>query len=257
MKIENTTIIHPKAKVADSVEVGHYTIIDEDVVIGEGVRIGHHCYLTGNTTIGKNCKIFSNSIIGEMPQDLKFKDEKTFLKIGDNNIIREFVTIHLGTEEGGKTTVIGNNNLIMAYSHIAHDCKIGDNVIIANAAMFAGHVHIEDNATIGGMVAIHQFVRVGRYAIIGGNSRVMQDIPPFSLAAGQPADVVGLNSIGLRRANVSPEIRNTLKKAIKILFKSGLSTNHAIEEIEKNLPRLDEIIYLVNFVKTSERGVAR
>ncbi|MFH0838916.1 MAG: acyl-ACP--UDP-N-acetylglucosamine O-acyltransferase [Candidatus Omnitrophota bacterium] len=257
MKIAKTAIVHPDAELAHSVEVGHYSIIDKNVVIGEGTKIGHHCYITGNTSIGKNCKIFFGSVIGEIPQDLKFKGEKSFLKIGNNNIIREFVTIHLGTKDGSRTTKVGNNNLIMAYCHIAHDCEVGNDVIISNGSMFAGHVHIEDRATISGMVAIHQFVRVGKFAIIGGHSRVLQDIPPFSLALGDPASVVGLNSVGLRRANIPLKVRTALNKAIKILFKSGLSATNAVVKVKKELPNLPEIAYLIHFVKSSERGIAR
>ena len=256
MKSAKTAIIHPKAKLAHSVEVGHYAVIDKDVAIGENTSIGHHCYITGNTAIGKNCRIFAGSVIGEIPQDLKFKGENIFLKIGDNNIIREFVTINRGTKEGGGTTIVGKDNLIMAYVHIAHDCRIGNNTVISNAATFAGHVYIEDKATISGLVAIHQFVRVGKLAMIGGISRVMQDIPPYSLAVGQPASVVSLNSVGLKRANMSIEVRNVLKRAIKILFKSGLSIAHAVEKVEEELPEIPEVAYLVDFVKSSKRGIA-
>ncbi len=257
MKIAKTAIINPKAKLASSVEIGHYTVIDKDVTIAAGTKVGHHCFIKGGTTIGKNCHIFSNSVIGEIPQDLKFNKEKSFLKIGDNNTIREFVTINLGTKEGGGTTLIGNNNLIMAYSHIAHDCKIGNDVILANAATFGGHVRIEDKACIGGMVAIHQFARVGKYAFIGGNSTIRQDVPPFSMVDGQPASVMGINSVGLKRAHFSLEIRTALKRAIKILFKSGLLTGNAVKKIKKELPKIPEITYLIDFIKSSERGVIR
>ncbi|MGE4357335.1 MAG: acyl-ACP--UDP-N-acetylglucosamine O-acyltransferase [Candidatus Omnitrophota bacterium] len=252
--IHSTAIVSPGAKLAKTVSVGAFSFIGPNVVIDEGTTIGMSCVIEGNTRIGKNCRIFTGAVIGSIPQDLKFKGEKTFLEIGDNNIIREYVTINLGTKATGKT-VIGNNNLIMAYSHIAHDCRIGNGVIIANVGTLAGHVTIEDKAVIGGMVAIHQFVRVGKLAIIGGCSKVIQDVPPFSICDGHPAKVYGLNVVGLRRAGIKSEIRNSLKTALKLLFQSGLSISHALEEIEKRLPPCEEIEHLINFVKTSQRGI--
>lgn len=254
--IHPTAIVNPCAKLAKNVEIGPYSIIGPNVSIDEGTIIGTNCVIDGNTTIGKNCRIFTGAVIGSIPQDLKFKGEETFLEIGDNNIIREYVTINLGTKATGKT-VIGNNNLIMAYSHIAHDCRIGNEVIIANVGTLAGHVTIEDKAVIGGMVAIHQFVRVGTLSIIGGCSKVIQDIPPYSTCDGHPAKFYGLNVTGLRRAGIKLEVRNALKIALKILFKSQLSISSALEEIEKRFSSYKEIKYLINFVKNSQRGVCR
>ncbi|MCM8763472.1 MAG: acyl-ACP--UDP-N-acetylglucosamine O-acyltransferase [Candidatus Omnitrophica bacterium] len=256
VNIHSTAIVSPGARLAKTVSVGAYSFIGPDVIIDDNTVVGTSCVIEGNTKIGKNCRIFTGAVIGSIPQDLKFKGEKTFLEIGDNNIIREYVTINLGTKATGKT-VIGNNNLIMAYSHIAHDCRIGNGVIIANVGTLAGHVTIEDKVVVGGMVAIHQFVRVGKLAIIGGCSKVIQDIPPFSICDGHPARFYGLNVVGLRRAGMKPEVRNSLKTALKLLFQSGLSTSHALEEIKKRLAPNEEIKHLIDFVKNSQRGVCR
>ncbi|MCM8778805.1 MAG: acyl-ACP--UDP-N-acetylglucosamine O-acyltransferase [Candidatus Omnitrophica bacterium] len=255
-KIHPTAIVDQRAKLAETVDVGPYTFIGPDVSIDEGTIIGANCVIDGSTKIGKNCRIFTGAVVGSIPQDLKFKGEKTFLEIGDHNIIREYVTINLGTKATGKT-IIGNHNLIMAYSHIAHDCRLGNGIIIANVGTLAGHVTVEDKAVIGGMVAIHQFVRVGTLAIIGGCSKVIQDIPPYSTCDGHPARFYGLNVVGLRRAGIRLEVRNALKTATKILFQSGLSLSHALEEIEKKVPLYAEIKHLIDFIKNSRRGVCR
>jgi len=256
MKTHPTAIIHPKAKVADDVKVGPYSLIGEYVKISSGCDIGANCVIKGHTSIGRNCKIFTGAVIGSPPQDLKYKNEVTFLEIGDNNTIREYVTINPATKKN-KKTIIGNNNLIMAYSHIAHDCLIGNNTIIANAGTLAGYVTIEDYAVVGGLVAIHQFVRVGSYSIIGGCSKVVQDVVPYSMCDGHPAKVYGLNVIGLKRANFPPNIRRDLRKAFKILFKSQLSLSHAIKRINEEIEKSHEITYLINFIKNSKRGICR
>ncbi|MFH1440837.1 MAG: acyl-ACP--UDP-N-acetylglucosamine O-acyltransferase [Candidatus Omnitrophota bacterium] len=254
MNIHNSAIVSKKAKLADDCVVGPYAIIADNVTIGPGCKIGASCVIEGNTTIGKNCEIFTGAIIGSRPQDLKFKGEKSSLEIGDNNIIREYCTFNPGTEEGSKT-FIGNNNLFMAYSHVAHDCKVGENCIIANNGTLAGHVTIEDKAVIGGLVAVHQFVRVGMLSIIGGCSKVVQDIPPFSTCDGHPARVYGLNLIGLKRNNISRESIKQLNHINMILFNSGLSARHAIEKAEQEKNLLAESQYLLEFMKNSKRGV--
>ena len=256
MQIHPSAIVSPKAKLADNVNVGPFSVISDSVSIGADTKIGGHCVIEGNTTIGKNCEIFTGAVLGSRPQDLKFKGEKVFLEIGDNNIIREYCTLNPGTQEGGKT-IIGDNNLLMAYSHIAHDCKVGNGCVLANNSTLAGHVNIEDNAVIGGIVAIHQFVRIGMLSIIGGCSKVVQDIPPYSTCDGHPARVYGLNLIGLRRKGVSGDSIKQIGRAFKILFNSGLSVKHSLERVEKELEKTEEIIYLVNFVKSSERALAR
>jgi UDP-N-acetylglucosamine acyltransferase len=254
--IHPTAIIHPQAKLADGVSVGPFSIIGENVAIGAGTRIGANCLIEGHTSIGRDNRIFKGAVIGTIPQDLKYRGEETNLIIGDANIIREYVTINLGTSAKGQTR-IGNNNLIMAYAHIAHDCIVGDNVIIANCGTLAGHVEIQDKAIIGGLVAIHQFVRIGKFSIIGGCSKVVQDIPPFSACDGHPAKVYGLNTVGLKRAGFSGEVLLSLKRAFKILFKSGLSLTHALEEINRQVPDSEQLRELVGFMKNSKRGIAR
>jgi UDP-N-acetylglucosamine acyltransferase len=255
-RIHPSAIISKKAKVADSVEVGPYSVISDKAEIQSGCSIGANCVIDGNTKIGKNCKIFTGVVIGSIPQDLKFKGEKTQVIIGNNNIIREYTTINLATSATGKTTV-GNDNLLMAYTHIAHDCVIGNNCVIANCGTLAGHVTIEDRAVVGGLVAIHQFTRVGALSIIGGCSKVVQDVPPYSTCDGHPTKVFGINSIGLERAGLSKDIIQVLKRAFKILFFSELSFSHAIERVNKELPSCKELTYLVNFIQKSERGICR
>ncbi len=256
MQIHPTAIVSKKAKLATGVIVGPYSVIGDNVTIGKDTKIGAHCVIEGNTTIGKKCELFTGVVAGSRPQDLKFKGGKVFLRIGDNNIIREYCTLNPATEEGAKTT-IGNNNLLMAYSHIAHDCKVGNDCVLANNCTLAGHVVIEDKVVLGGIVAIHQFVRIGMLSITGGCSKVVQDIPPFSTCDGHPARVYGLNLIGLRRKGISNASIKQLDQAFKIIFNSGLTTKHALEKIEKELKKSQEITYLVNFAKSSQRGLTR
>ena len=256
MKIHPTAIVDKKAKLADGVEVGPYAIIGPNVEIRKGTCIGSHVVVDGYTTIGENCRIFTGAVVGSMPQDLKYKGEKTLLKIGNNNVIREYVTLNPGTHKGSITSV-GDGNLIMAYSHVAHDCVIGNGCIIANSGTLAGHVTVEDKVVIGGLAAIHQFVRVGKMAIIGGCSKVVKDIPPFSTCDGHPARVYGLNLIGLSRAGISKEAKEALRKSFKILFHSGLAFKNAIEKVKEEVNIFEEVKYLSAFVKNSERGVCR
>lgn len=255
MKIHKTAIISGKAKLAQDLEVGAYTTINDNVKIAEGCKIGAHCVLDGNTSIGNSCEIFTGAVIGSCPQDLKYKGENSALIIGDNNVIREYCTFNLGTSDNGRT-IVGNNNLFMAYSHVAHDCSVGNNCVIANNGTLAGHVSIEDKAVVGGLVAIHQFVRVGKLSIIGGCSKVVQDIPPYATCDGHPARVYGLNLLGLRRHKINRESIHQLNHAFKILFNSGLSVKHALENLEKEINNCEEVVYLVNFIKKSSRGIS-
>lgn len=256
IRIHKTAIIHAGAKLASGVTVGPYSIIEEDVIIGDNVRVGSHCVITGQTKIGKNCKIYTGAIIGSAPQDLKHSaDDNVFLNLGDNNTIREYVTINPGTLDGGGKTVVGNNNLFMAYSHIAHDCIIGNNCVLANSATLAGHVTLEDNAVIGGLSAVHQFVRVGRLSIVGGCSKVVQDIPPFSMCDGHPAKVIRTNVVGLKRAGLDLDMIQNLNRVFKILFHSGLARKTALARIAQEFPPTPEIEHLTFFVKTSQRGI--
>lgn len=256
ISVHKTAIVSPGTKLSSGVVVGPYSVVDASVRLGDNVRIGAHCVVTGQTTIGRNCKIYSGAVIGSAPQDKKYSaDDNVFLNIGENNVIREFVTVNTGTAEGGGKTVIGSNNLIMAYSHVAHDCVLGNYCVLANAATLGGHVTLEDNAVIGGLSAVHQFVRLGRLSIIGGCSKVVQDVPPFSMCDGHPAKVRGINSIGLKRADFDREVIKEVRQAFKILFRSGLSKKHALETIVQECRDIPEVEHLVFFAKTSERGL--
>lgn len=254
--IHPTALISKKAKLAPDVRVGPYSVIEEGVTIGNGTTIATHCFIQGNTTIGSNCEIFSGACIGVRPQDLKFKGERSFLEIGNRNVIREYTTINPGTGEGGKT-VIGDRNLIMAYSHIAHDCHVGSGCIIANNGTLAGHVTLEDCAMISGLSAAHQFVRIGKMAILGGCSKAVQDVPPFCMADGHPARIYGLNLIGMKRHAIPRETIKQLDRAYNIIFGSRTPLKKAAEKIgkEKNLP--PEVTYLIEFIKSSTRGIIR
>lgn len=256
MKIHPTAIVDKKAKLADDVEVGPYAIIGPNVEIGKGTVIGPRANIEGHTTLGEGNRIFTGAVIGSAPQDLKYKGQKSFLKIGKNNTIREYVTMNSGTEEG-TTTCVGDGNLFMAYSHVAHNCRVGNNCVIANAGTLAGHVTLEDKVVLGGFSGIHQFTRVGKMSIIGGCSKVVQDIPPFSTCDGNPARVYGLNLIGVRRAGMPQKAQRELKKAFKILFHSRLALKNGIEKVKKETASIEEVEYLLNFLKDSERGICR
>lgn len=254
--IQSTAQIAPGAQIACDVEIGHYAVIGPEVKIGSGTRVGEHCLITGNTTIGKKCQIFTGAVIGSIPQDKKYEGERTEVIIGDNNVIREYVTINLGTSASGKT-ILGSSNLIMAYAHIAHDCVIGNHVMVANVGTLAGHIIIEDWAILGGLAAVHQFVRIGRLSIVGGCSKVIQDIPPYSMCDGHPARVRSLNKIGLERLGINREAKSNLKHAFTILFNSGLTIPHALKKVEQELSPTPEVTHLVNFIKNSQRGLCR
>ncbi|MFA5388721.1 MAG: acyl-ACP--UDP-N-acetylglucosamine O-acyltransferase [Candidatus Omnitrophota bacterium] len=256
MKIHPTAIVDKKAKLADDTEVGPYAIIGPNAELGKGCIIGPRATVEGHTMIGEGTRIFTGAVIGSAPQDLKYKGKNTFLKIGKNNVIREYVTMNPGTEEGAATS-IGDGNLFMAYSHVAHDCVIGNNCVIANIATLAGHVTVEDRVVMGGIVGVHQFTRIGKMAIIGGYSKVVQDVPPFSTCDGNPARVYGLNLIGLRRAGVPQKTQAELKRAFRILFHSGLVLKHGIEKAAKEVEPIEEVRYLLDFLKHSERGISR
>ncbi|HOW42264.1 MAG TPA: acyl-ACP--UDP-N-acetylglucosamine O-acyltransferase [Candidatus Omnitrophota bacterium] len=256
MNIHPTALVSQKAHLAADVQVGPFAIIEDNVTIGSGTKIGAYCLVTGHTTIGKQCEIFTGAIVGARPQDLKFKGEKSFLEIGDHNTIREYCTINPGTGEGGKT-VIGSHNLFMANAHIAHDCIVGDHCIIVNCGTLGGHVCVEDYGFVSGLTAVHQFVRVGKHSILGGCSKAIQDIPPFSTCDGHPARVFGLNLIGLKRHGVSVESIKCLKRAFRVLFNSGIPAKKAADQLDPALMTNKDVAYLVEFIKNSERGVAR
>jgi len=256
--IHPTAIIDSKADIGEGIEIGPYCVIEKGVSIAEGTKIGPHVVIREGTQIGKQCQISQFASIGEAPQSVAYKGEKTSLWIGDRNIIREFITLHRGTVKGGGKTVIGNENFLMAYSHVAHDCQIGDQVIMANGATLAGHIVIEDRAIIGGLVAIHQFCRVGTYALIGGLSGILLDIPPYTKAQGDRAKLFGLNTVGLKRANFSEETMRALKKAYRIIFRSGLMLEKAIETVRGDeISKTQEVQHFLQFIQRSKRGISR
>jgi UDP-N-acetylglucosamine acyltransferase len=255
--IHATAIISGKAEIGSGVEIGPYSIIGDHVQIGNNTVIGPHVVIEKFTRIGERCKIFQFCSIGAIPQDLKFKEDRTEVIIGNENTLRECVTINRGTTGGGGKTVLGNNNFLMAYSHVAHDCQIGNQVIIANSASLAGHIHIEDCAILGGLVGIHQFVHIGAYAMIGGLTGVSKDVPPYMMAVGERAKLYGLNLNGLKRRGFSENAISELKTAYKIIFRSGLILSKAFEKIEDEQLTSPEVQHLVTFIKNSERGVIR
>ena len=257
MKISPTAIISSDAQLEDGVEVGHYSIIGADVKIGKNTIIGPHTVIDNYTHIGEDCNIFQFCSIGAPPQDLKFGGEKTRVVIGNKNTIREFVTIHRATSADIGETVIGNNNLLMAYVHVAHNCKLGDNIIMSNAATLAGHVHVEDHAIISGLTGIHQFCRIGAHCMVGGASAITNDIPPYTIAQGNRARLFGLNLIGLKRRNFSEKTIKAIADAYRIVFRSSLLLEKAIKKVETEVEDLPEVRNFIKFIKESERGVCR
>jgi UDP-N-acetylglucosamine acyltransferase len=255
--IHPTAIIDPKADIDSNVDVGPHSIIGENVQIGSGTVIGPHVVIQPHVEIGPDCHIFQYASIGAVPQALKFAGEETYVKVGRGTVVREFVTINRGTGFGGGITEVGEENFLMAYVHIAHDCKTGRNVILANNATLAGHIILEDFVTVGGLVAIHQFVRIGNYAYVGGKSAVVKDIPPYVIAAGDRAKLHGLNSVGLKRHNFSQETLSSLKKAYRIIFRIGLTLNEAIERVKAEVEQVPEVNDLIRFIKSSKRGITR
>jgi UDP-N-acetylglucosamine acyltransferase len=256
--IHETALVHPTAEVADGVEIGPYSIIGEKVKIGKGTRIGPHCVIDQWTVIGQGCQIYQYASLGAPPQHLRYRGEETPVLIGDNNIIREFVTIHRGTSFGNGKTVLGDSNFIMAYAHIAHDCVLGNRIIMSSYAALGGHVEIGDYAIIGGIVAIHQYVRIGTYAFIGGATALTRDIPPYITASGMKVKFYGINVLNLQRHNVSEEVIQGLRRAYKVLFRSHLTMEEAIKRLQEDpISALPEVRHMVDFIKGSKRGVTR
>jgi UDP-N-acetylglucosamine acyltransferase len=255
-QIHPTAVVDSNARLGEGVVIGPYAIVDGCVTLGDGTTIGPHAVITGHTIIGKNNRIFSGAVVGSEPQDVKYKGEKTWLEIGDNNIIREHATINPGTGEGTKT-VIGNDNWFMIQSHVGHNCVVGNYVKLANLATLGGHVRIDDYANIGGVTPVHQFVRVGRFAMVGGGFRAVQDIVPFMIAGGEPLRIAGVNQVGLERANVSQETIDLLKKAHKVIFRSHLTVKEAVEALTKDFRPIEEIQCLIEFLNSSQRGIVR
>jgi UDP-N-acetylglucosamine acyltransferase len=254
--LHTTAVIHAGAEIGEGCEVGPYCVIGPNVVLGAGCRLHSHVVIDGYTSLGQRNEIFPFASIGLKTQDLKWKGGVTRTQIGDSNTFREYVTIHSATGEG-ETTVVGSNNHILAYCHLAHNVRVGNHVIMSNVGTLAGHVTVEDHAVIGGLVAIHQFCRVGKMAMIGGCSKVVQDVPPFMLADGNPATTRTINKVGLERRGVTEESQTALKQAYKLLFREGLTVSNALVRIEKELPKLPELEYLIQFARTSERGLSK
>ena len=260
MSIHPTAVIDPKAELDGSVIVGPYAVIGADVRIGAESRIEAHAVVSGPTTIGSRNQISSFATVGGPPQDLKYKGEPTELIIGDDNLIREYASIHRGTVEGGGKTVIGDSNLLMAYTHVAHDCLIGNRVILANVATLAGHVEVQDHASIGGLVAVHQFCRIGKFSYIGGVSGISLDVPPYVILAGtrNRTRISGINKIGLRRNGYDRETIANLENAFRIIFRTPeLLMKEALEQARSEYPDCPEVQYLVRFFEESKRGVVK
>lgn len=258
MNAHPTAILHPQAQLAGNVTVGPFSIIGEHVELGEGTEVMSHVVIDGRTRMGKNNRVFPFTTIGLAPQDLKYRGEPTGVEIGDGNIIRECVTIHRGTAEGGGVTRIGSRNLLMAYVHVAHDCKLGSNIIMANGASLAGHIEIQDHATVGPFCGIHQFSRIGAYSFLGAFSAVNQDIIPYSkTTAPRPLGVYGANKLGLDRRGLSAADIKDLEGAFRLLTRSKLNTTQALEAIEARGFQSPHVKILVDFIRSSERGVAK
>jgi UDP-N-acetylglucosamine acyltransferase len=256
-KIHETALVDKKAELDGGVEVGAYSIIRAGVKVGKGTQIKSHVVIEGQTTIGEGNVIFQFATMGSVPQDLKYKGEPSELVVGNYNTIREFVSLNPGTAGGGMITRVGDRNLLMMYCHIAHDCILGNNNIIANGATLGGHVVIEDYVIVGGLVGIHQFVRIGSGAILGAGSMVSKDVPPFCNATGDRARLRGLNLEGLKRRGFSKETIETIKKAYRIIFQSKLKSREAVEKVKRELPHSAEVEKLVGFIAESRRGVCR
>lgn len=257
MSIHPTAIVDPKAKVHPEAEIGPYVVIGPFVTIGAGTTVGPHTVIDGDTTIGERNRIFHHASVGAPPQDLKHAGEKTKLVIGDENLIREFTTLHTGTVGGGGVTKVGSRNLFMAYSHVAHDCIVGDGCVLANAATLAGHVEVGDHVIVGGLCAIHQFTRLGKHAFLAGGAMVVMDVPPYCTAQGDRAELAGLNTVGLTRHGFSDEQIARIKDAYKILFRSKLVLAEALARVKAELGGNAEIDHLVEFIASSKRGITR
>ncbi|MFQ5537523.1 MAG: acyl-ACP--UDP-N-acetylglucosamine O-acyltransferase [Gemmatimonadota bacterium] len=252
--IHPTALVDPGAELGEGVTVGPWALIGPGVRVGDGTEVGPRVLVERDTHIGEDCRIFNGAVLGTDPQDLKYLGEETFLEVGDRTVVREFATLNRGTAATGRT-VVGSDCLLMAYTHVAHDCELGNHVILANSVNMGGHVLIEDWAIVGGLTPIHQFVRIGAHAFVGGGSRIAQDIPPYCRAAGNPPRLLGLNAVGLDRRGFSEEVRSALKRAYRILFNSKLNLTQAMLRAADDVPQIPEVLHLLEFIRASERGV--
>jgi UDP-N-acetylglucosamine acyltransferase len=254
--IHPTAVIHPKAQIGANCRIGPYCVIGEHVVLGDDCVLHSHVVIDGHTRLGRANEIFPFASIGLKTQDLKWKGGITRTEIGDENTFREYVTIHSATSDG-EATIVGSKNHILAYCHVAHNVLLGNHIIMSNVATLAGHVIVEDDAVLGGLSAVHQFCRIGKMSIVGGCSKVVQDVPPFMLADGNPAETRTVNKVGLERNGVSQEAQDALRRAFKILFREGLTVSNALTRIEQELPSLPEVQHLINFTRSSSRGISK
>ena len=255
--IDKNAIIDPAAEIAEDVQIGPFTVIGPDVLIKSGSVIGPHVVINGPTTIGYDNRIYQFSSIGENPQDKKYADEVTRLELGDRNTIREYCTMHRGTKQDRSLTSIGSDNLFMAYTHVAHDCMIGNHVIMANGASLAGHVHLEDYAILGGFTLVHQFTQIGQFSFSAMGSAITQDIPPYVMVGGRPTRPHGINSVGMERDGATPGVIQKIRKAYKILYKTSLRLEDAIEEMEDMAGDCNELSNMVSFLRNVTRGILR
>jgi len=257
-QIHPTAVVDPKAELGSGVVVGPYAVIGPDVTIGDGTAIGPYVVVEGHTQLGKNNKAFAGAVIGSRSQALKDHGGESFLRIGDGNTFREYVTVNTGfSEETGRTTVVGDNNLLMALTHVAHDCQVGDHVVMANLSGLGGHAVVEDRAVLGGMAAVHQFVTVGTMALIAGLAKVVKDVLPYMIVDGNPARCRGINAVGLSRNGASDTAKQGLKTAYRILYRSSLNTSQAIAEIEQQVENCAEVAHLIDSVRKSKRGICK
>lgn len=253
-KVHPTAIVSKKAEL-DEVDIGPYAIIEDGVKIGNCTKVMAHVYIASGTTIGRDCEIHMGAILGHVPQHSEFKGAKSTLKIGDRNILREYSTVHRGLKEGS-STIIGDDNFFMGFSHVAHDCQVGNKVVICNGVLIAGHVVIEDRVFIGGNAAVHQFVKIGTLVMIGGLTRVVKDVPPYMLVEGS-SEVCSLNLVGLKRSDINEAAKAQIKQAYKLLYRSDLNVSQALEAIQKSGDLTDEVKHVVEFIKSSERGICK
>jgi UDP-N-acetylglucosamine acyltransferase len=254
--IHSTAIVHPKADVAPTCDIGPYCVIGEHVTLGDNCRLHSHVVVDGHTRLGQGNEIFPFAAIGLKTQDLKYKGGAPRLEIGGHNVFREGVTVHCATNDG-EATVIGSNNLFIIHAHVAHDCVLGDHIIMSGFAGLAGHCVVEEHAILGGYVAVHQFCRIGKFSMIGGCTKIVQDVVPFMIVDGNPGATRAVNKIGLQRQGVSDEAQAALRNAYKIIFREDLSTANALAKVEAELPPLPEVKHLVQFIRASERGICK
>ena len=255
--IHPSALVDPRAQLGRDVSIGAWCVIGPGVTLGDGTQVAHSCTIAGKTSIGAGNKIGPYVSLGLAPQHLHDDGSQSRLEIGDNNVFREFVTVHLATAAGGGLTKIGNENFLMNYVHVAHDCRVGNNIILANACQLGGHASVDDRANLGGQVALHQYVKVGSYAMVGGASALRHDVPPYTMVEGNPARLRGLNLTGLKRNGFDADVVGQIKKAYRILFRSGLTVDQATKQAEADLPGVDAVAKLVSFMRASKRGVCR